>query len=240
MRHFEAAGVAHFDIVHHPARLHQGRRGGVFQPGIIEVARFDGFGHDAQLAVKVRRFGTLGFAQILVAAGQRQAVGRAAGVYRHDFDVDIQVFHKALNHRQLLVIFFAEAGQLRLDDIEKFAHHRGHAAKMAGAEFAAQLVLQIGRLHVVALRHARIERFFIGRKHHRHALAFEFVGILLQGARILVEIFALAELQPVDENAHHHVVGALFGFAHQRQMALVQIAHGGHKGHGAGAFAPLA
>ena len=110
---------------------------------------------------------------------------------------------------------------------------------MAGAEAAAQLVLQMRRLHIVVLRYVRIKLALVWCKHHRHALAFQFVGVFLQGTRVAVEIFALAKLQAVDKNTHHHRIGMLVRRAHQRQMPLVQIAHGGHKSHFAGVFTPL-
>ena len=111
---------------------------------------------------------------------------------------------------------------------------------MTGAETTAQLVLQMRRLHIVVLRHLRIKFAFIRCKHHRHALAFQLVGVFLQGTRVAVEILALAELQAVDKNTHHHRIGMLARLAHQCQMPLVQIAHGGHKSHCTGVFTPLA
>jgi len=47
-------------------------------------------------------------------------------------------------------------------------------------------------------------------------------------------------LQTVDEYADNNVVGAFFGFANEGEMAFVQIAHGRHKCHFSGSFAPLA
>ena len=50
-----------------------------------------------------------------------------------------------------------------------------------------------------------------------------------EGARVLVEVFAGAELQRVDENARDHEIHPLGGFGNQRDMAAVQVAHGRHK-----------
>ena len=141
---------------------------------------------------------------------------------------------------KLLVVFFAEAGVIGLDDVEEFGDHGGHAAEMTGAEFAAQFVLQVRRFDVVALFDVRIQFFFVGREDDGHAFAGQFVGVLLQGARVAVEVFALAELEAVDEYADDDVAGAFFRFAHQGEVAFVQIAHGGDEGNRSGGFAPFA
>ena len=184
--------------------------------------------------------GAFGLAQIAVAAGQGEAVSGAAGIDGDDLHRKVQIFHQPLNHGKLLVVFLAEAGKIRLHDVEQLGHNGGHAAKMPRAEAAAQFVLQVRRLDVVTLRHARIQLALVGREQYRHALAFQLGRVFLQGARVAVEILALAELQAVDENAHSHAVRPLFRLAHQSQMAFVQIAHRRHKGHCAGGFAPRA
>ena len=111
-----------------------------------------------------------------------------------------------------------------MNDVEQLGHNGRHAAEMARAEFAAQFVLQVRRLDIEALFHIRIQLFFIRRKHDGHALAHQFVGILLQSARIFVKIFALSELQAVNKNTDYNIIGTFFCFAHQRKMAFVQIA----------------
>ena len=139
-----------------------------------------------------------------------------------------------------MVVFFAETGVIGLNNVEQFGHHGGHAAEMPGAERTAQLVLQIGRLDVVLLGHIRIQLLLARREEYGHAFAGQFGGILLQRARIAVEILALAELQAVDKNAHHHLVCPFGRFAHQGQVPFVQVAHGGHECHAAGFAAPVA
>ena len=127
-----------------------------------------------------------------------------------------------------------------MNNVEQLGHNGRHAAEMARAEFAAQFVLQMRRLDIETLFYIRIQLFFIRREHDGNTLACQFVGILLQSARIFVEIFALSELQAVDKNTDHNVIGTFFCFAHQRKMTFVQIAHGRHKCHFSGSFAPLA
>jgi len=54
-----------------------------------------------------------------------------------------------------------------------------------------------------------------------------------EGARVAFEVFTLAELQRVDEEARDHRATMALRQVDQRYMAGVQIAHGGHEG-GAG------
>ena len=55
--------------------------------------------------------------------------------------------------------------------------------------------------------------------------------VLVERARVGVEILACPELQRVDEDRHHHDrAGNALGRANQRQVALVQRTHGGHEG----------
>src|SRR3712207_7009803 len=44
------------------------------------------------------------------------------------------------------------------------------------------------------------------------------------------EVLALSELQRVDEDGHHHDVGERPRVPHEREMAFVERAHGGHQG----------
>ena len=56
----------------------------------------------------------------------------------------------------------------------------------------------------------------------------------------MVKIFALTKLDAVHKNADRNVLGFLFGAFNQREMPVVQIAHGGHKGNIGNGFAPVA
>src|SRR5690606_15363995 len=47
---------------------------------------------------------------------------------------------------------------------------------------------------------------------------------------VAAEVLALTELQAVDEDAGDDRVGVLARFVHQRDVALVQVAHGGDEG----------
>ncbi len=56
------------------------------------------------------------------------------------------------------------------------------------------------------------------------------VAITLEGTRVSVEIFVRGKLQAVDEDARHHRAAGLPGALDQREVAGVQVAHGGYEG----------
>ena len=74
----------------------------------------------------------------------------------------------------------------------------------------------------------------------RAAIGGELVAVVLEGARILVEVLALAELQAVDEDRRDHEGRVLLRDRHQPQVPVVDVAHGGHAGHPRLALEPLA
>jgi hypothetical protein len=132
----------------------------------------------------------------------------------------------APHDHQLLVVLLAEHGHARLHAAEQLHHHRADALEEARAELAFQDVAQvIRRLHAVFLRlrvHVRLGR----REQHVHAFALQLLDVVLQRARVFVEVLVRAELQAVDEDRRHHRVAMLARQAHQRQVAFVQVAHG--------------
>ena len=56
-------------------------------------------------------------------------------------------------------------------------------------------------------------------------------AVVLEGARVLVEILVLPELKSVHEDGGDHERRVLLSDFHQPQMALVDVAHGRHTGH---------
>ncbi len=137
--------------------------------------------------------------------------------------------HAAHDH-QLLVVLLAEHGDARLRARQQLHHYRAHALEEAGSEFAFQDVAQVvRRLHAVFLR-LRVHVALGGRKQHVDAFLLQLLDVVLQRARVLVEILIGTELQPVDEDRRDHRVTVLTRQAHQRQVAFMQVAHGRHEG----------
>ncbi len=64
---------------------------------------------------------------------------------------------------------------------------------------------------------------------HVRRLLLEQCPVALEVSRIAGEVFLWAELYGVDEYACHDYIGKLPRSSYKRQMAFVQIAHGGDK-----------
>ena len=99
---------------------------------------------------------------------------------------------------------------------------------MSRARRAVEDVLQVGRLDHVGLRR-RINLFFVGDEHDVNARRAQLLAIRLQRTRVALEILLGAELQPIDENAHHRARSARLGEIDQLDVASVQIAHRRHE-----------
>ena len=65
-------------------------------------------------------------------------------------------------------------------------------------------------------------------EHDVHAVRRELLAILLERARIALEVLAAGELQPIDEDRRHHHRRVLVRDADQTQMTVVDVAHGRH------------
>ena len=180
-------------------------------------------------------FGPLGRAQVTVARAQGQPICRALGFTAHHGDGQCKLLHHAAYHHQLLVVFFAKQGVagafgLGKHAMEQLHHHCAHAGEKAGAEVALQ---NVGQCLVGGYREGLwlgVEVALVGGKHHVATGGGQLVAVGLQRARVGVEVFVGAKLQAVDEDAGHRHVTQRHGLAHQVQVAVVQVAHGGHEG----------
>ncbi len=189
-----------------------------------------GLAHLAQRAVQLGRLGALFVRQVRIARRQRQAVLGAHRLGGDDVDRQRELVGHAAHDHQLLVVLLAEHRHARLHAREQLHHHRAHALEEAGAEFAFEDVAQVvRRLDAVFLR-LGVHVALGGREQHVDAFLLQLLDVCLQRARVFVEVFVGAELQPVDEDRRDHRVAVLARQAHQAQVALMQVAHGRHEG----------
>jgi hypothetical protein len=79
--------------------------------------------------------------------------------------------------------------------------------------------LEVGRVH------GRV----VGGKDERDAFVAQQRQVARQVARVAAQVFGRRELRRVDVDADGHVVVLASRPAHQFQMPLMQVAHGGHK-----------
>ena len=94
--------------------------------------------------------------------------------------------------------------------------------EMSGAELAVEDVLDIRRFDRVFLRF-RVKIGFRRREQHVDAGGMQLGAIVLEGARILVEVLVRAELQAIDEDAGDHRVAMGSGLRHQADVAPCRL-----------------
>src|ERR1044071_5893627 len=145
-----------------------------------------------------------------------------------DFHVHTEIAHHPADHLELLIIFFPENGDLRLNDIEKLGNDRGHAAKMVRPHGSTERQGQLLGLDR-GLRGGPTNLRGGGKEKRVDAFVLQKPLVTLQVAWIRREVLAWTELHRVDEDRHDNALAALLGVAHQREMPLVQVAHGRHE-----------
>ena len=111
---------------------------------------------------------------------------------------------------------------------------------MPGPVGAAQVIAQGVHVHPGPVRPQRVDFFHRRGERHGHSGVAQLGAVRVQGARIGVEVLIGTELGGVDENRHHHLVAVALGLAHQTQVPVMQVAHGGHEAHPLSGLAPLA
>ncbi len=140
----------------------------------------------------------------------------------------IEIGGHAADDGELLPILFPEQRDIGRDLVEQFGDDSGDAIEMPRPGGTAQRIRQPRHLH--AGRGARrnhgsdVRRPEDGRARRRQQRR---IGRLLPG--IAIEILAHAELQRIDEDRHHDMVGAAPRGIDQRQMAGVQRPHRRHQ-----------
>ena len=148
-----------------------------------------------------------------------------------DLDIQIEVFHHAADHHQLLVIFLAEDRKIGFDDIEKLVDHGGHPAEMSRSGTAAQLLGKALDAHIGGIAFG-IHLGVIRRKDAFHPHIGSQFHVAFKITRILVEVLVHAELGRIDKDADDEMITGAAAHHHQVQMTAVQVTHGGHEGNG--------
>ncbi len=132
------------------------------------------------------------------------------------------------NQRHLLNVLLPEAGHVRLHQVEQLRHHRQHAAEMARPRAAFPTLRGLTR-HDPDFRARWVHGVDQRREQQVDPASRGQAPVARQIARILGEVVVRPELERVDEDAEHDRVRPTARFIHQREMPLVEIAHGGHQ-----------
>ena len=205
------------------------------------ITRFDLLGDPVHGARQLGGNGPLGGSQIAVTRRERQPVFGPHGGHADDLDGHRHVGHHLANERQLLVILLAKAGHIRLYQIEQLGDDGTDTTEVTRTQRPLQQIGETRHLDEgLARQPLRIHDLRGRGEHHIDTGRFQRSAILLQSARVVGEILGLVELHRVDEDADHHLLGVAVRLLHQRQVALMQIAHGGHECDGTPFTAPLA
>ncbi|MNC85149.1 hypothetical protein D3C83_07330 [compost metagenome] len=93
---------------------------------------------------------------------------------------------------------------------------------------ALQDVLKIGGLDHESLA-LGVDLLLVRNEQHVHARRLQARAVGVERSGVAVEILARAELQAVHEYAHHGAGRARLGDVDQLDVAVVQVAHGGHE-----------
>ena len=136
------------------------------------------------------------------------------------------VAHEAADDAELLGVFFAEDGDVGLDDLEEFGDDGADAVEVAGAGGSAEGLGEggfgdadagVGGVH------------FGGGGVEDDVYAFgDAAGAVGgEGAGVGGVVFVGAELGGVDEDGDDDDVGVFFGEADEGEVAFVEVAHGG-------------
>ena len=146
-----------------------------------------------------------------------------------NLQIEIQVLHHAFNQEHLLVILFAKVGMVATRNQEQLGNHRKHATEMARTVSTAIQAFQ--RFIADKRQRVAIRIHFLDTR-GEHVIGTEGTGKLgigFQALRILVQVLVLAELDRVQENAHHRDVAILDRFLDKSPMTIVQGTHRGNK-----------
>ena len=181
----------------------------------------------------MHRFKPLFRREVAIAGRQGQAVIGALGFAGQNVNGQGKLPHHAPHHQNLLIVFFTEcchAARHAGKYAGKQFHYDGaHANEKTGPKMAFKQVAQVScRMHLERLW-LRVKVFFARGKQNIATRRFKSLGIGVHGARVAVEVFIWRKLQPVDKNARHRHIAQRFCFFHQRNMAGMQVAHGGYK-----------
>ena len=98
---------------------------------------------------------------------------------------------------------------------------------MPETEAAFEFVRDLGQINVKSLR-LRIHLFLVRRPHDVVALGLELRTVVFEGPWVFLEVLALPELKPVDEDRGDRHGGEVTRDAHEAQVPVMDVAHGRH------------
>ena len=239
MRTRQRAGHAHLEIVGAEPGGAQRLEAFLLDGRDVAVTAFEAAACAIERAIDSGRLGPLLGTEVAIARAEREAVVRAHRRRTDDLHRQAEVFHRAANDRELLVILLAEDADVGLHQVQELHDHGRDTLEVPGAERAAQDAGEIG--HVDDRAAGGPERIHLldgGQEQHVHALALEQRRVVVRGARVGLVVLVRAELQRVHEHARHHAAAVQVRGADEARVPRVQVAHGRHEGDAFARHAP--
>ena len=195
--------------------------------GGVEPVGGGGLGRAQGAAERGRRTSLLAV-EVPVAARQREAVGLADGLAAEHLHAEAQVRAHPPDEGQLLVVLLAEHRHVGPHQPEQLGHHREHAGEVAGPRGALEDRGQRAGVDGDLRRTARVDLVDRRREEDVDALGLAERQVLVERARVAVEVLAGPELQRVHEQRHDQrgvAADLRAGASHQAGVARVHRAH---------------
>ena len=174
--------------------------------------------------------GTLFLGDIAVSGTHRQTIGFTVNGGSGNLHRHTEVFGHTANNSQLLVVFDTKDSFVRLNYIKQFAYHGGNPFKMTGTAGTAE---HIGHSRAdnatLGIQPIGVHLGILGMKQIITAAVAKLVTVPLVGAGILVPVFIETKLQGIHKDRADNNIAAAASLFDQRQMAIMEVAHGRHK-----------
>src|SRR5512135_703576 len=138
LRSPECAGHAHLEVIGAEAGGAQRLEAFVLDGCDVAVTPFEAAPCAIERAINGGCLGAFFGTQVAVARTEREAVVRAHRRRPDDLHRQAEVFHRAADDRELLVVLLAEDADVGLHEVQQLHDHSGDALEVAGTERAAE------------------------------------------------------------------------------------------------------
>ncbi len=135
-----------------------------------------------------------------------------------------------MHQRGLLDVLLPEDRHVGLHDVEELGHDREDAGEVPRTHRAFPPRGERARRH----RHVTSAGVHLVHRRHEeeiHAARLGLRRVAGNVARIAIEVLPRSELERIDEDAHHHALGASARLVDEPKVSFVKKAHGGHERH---------
>ncbi len=170
--------------------------------------------------------------EIAVAGAEGEAVRVADDGANDQINRDVEIADHGAEHGDLGGVLLTEEGAVGGEDVEELADNRGDAAKVTGPGGAVEPVAEFAWVDEGAEAAGGVHVGCRWGEEEVDPFGFEQGTVRVEGARVFGEVLGGTKLGGVDEEGGSHEVAGLPGRLDERQVALMQRAHGGDETQG--------